>query len=232
MSKTCKRAKFCSAEHLSQAKLRAAKQARGGRESLTAQQVAHLFRVMLEDLSSAWTAVFLLLCIYLGKRCGCTLSARDSWFSGLSSAQPLVRLPKVNAKTTEREIPLEPEFAKLLLHWSQTGLEGTAGSRWPHAGQKLQLEEPVRGKGRLLFPGRKAGGKNLRNYAKPVTGAFTTSSCRPGTSSARSKPPPGLRGLNMCLMTLYCPGCLRTVAKKQLSRYSKNMVWQQAWYHS
>ena len=169
MSKTCKRAKFCSAEHLSQAKLRAAKQARGGRESLTAQQVAHLFRVMLEDLSSAWTAVFLLLCIYLGERCGCTLSARDSWFSGLSSAQPLVRLPKVNAKTTEREIPLEPEFAKLLLHWSQTGLEGTAGSRWPHAGQKLQLEEPVRGKGRLLFPGRKAGGKNLRNYAKPVT---------------------------------------------------------------
>ena len=72
MSKTCKRAKFCSAEHLSQAKLRAAKQARGGRESLTAQQVAHLFRVMLEDLSSAWTAVFLLLCIYLGERCGCT----------------------------------------------------------------------------------------------------------------------------------------------------------------
>ena len=161
------------------------------------------------------------------------LSARDSWFSGLSSAQPLVRLPKVNAKTTEREIPLEPEFAKLLLHWSQTGLKGTAGSRWPHAGQKLQLEEPVRGKGRLLFPGRKAGGKNLRNYAKPVTSRglhnkFVQAWDIICTQQASAR----AQGTQRVFDDIVLPRLSSHSCKKQLSRYSKNTVWQQAWYHS
>ena len=168
MSKTCQRAKFCCAAHLNQAKLRASK-VRGGREALTAEQVVHLFHVMLQDLSSPWAAVFLLLSIFMGERCGCALAARDTWFSGLSSGQPLARVPKVNRKTTAREIPQEPGFARLLLQWSQTGLQGSAGSSWPHPGQKLQMDEPVRGKGQLLFPGRAPGGKNVRTYAQAVT---------------------------------------------------------------
>lgn len=173
MAKTCCHAKFCSAAHRGFAKLKLATR-RGGREALSPEQVLELFKILLFDASSPWAAVAFLLAIFLGERAGCALKARDSWFANMDTDHPTVSVPRVNMKTTAREVPLDKGFAGILLAWAQRGtgpLRGGCGTEWPHPGQKLQMAGQTRQakQGQLLFPGRKLGAANRRNFNKAVT---------------------------------------------------------------
>ena len=173
----CGTARFCCPEHLAKCKLQErAAPGNGGREALTPDQVRVLFETFVFHVQAPWAAVALVLGIFLGERQACILSARDTWFTGLQTQNPCVRIPKVNGKTRPREIPLDKSFATLLLNWTspENGpLRGTAGSQWPHPKQKLQMGQEVatrrKGKGNLLFPGRVLGGRDARNYDKAMT---------------------------------------------------------------
>ena len=147
----------------------------GGREALTPAQVLHVFNTLLFEAASAWAAVAFVLSLFLGERAGCALQARDSWFAGMDTSQPVARIPKVNGKTKPRDVPLDKDFACLLLAWTQAEsgpLRGGSGCQWPHPGQKIQLlrDKSARGStGRLLFPGRRLGGKNSRVWGHAVS---------------------------------------------------------------
>ena len=173
MATTCKTAKFCCAQHREKARLPRSHCSRGpigGREALTPEQVLVVFNVFLVDLACPWAAVAFALALFLGERCFCALQARDSWFVNPDSEYPGINIPRVNRKTKARELPLDKNFAHLLLEWASEGLKRGGDRLWPHSNQKLKLGRNGKSQqGRLLFPGRKLGGDNLRNFTKAVT---------------------------------------------------------------
>ena len=64
------------------------------------------------------------------------------WISGHDpscGATPMIRVPRINGKTTPRHITLFPPFAYLLWEWS-TGkpLVAKTGEQWPATGQSIE----------------------------------------------------------------------------------------------
>ena len=146
LSKACKTAKFCCADHRSKARAQQASNPIGGREALTPPQVLALFNIMLVDLDCPWAAAAFMLALFLGERCFCALQARDSWFQYMDSDHPTLNIPKVNGKTKAREFPLEKRFADIFMQWARPGsVQGrcvlAAGRAKTAARQRRQKQE-------------------------------------------------------------------------------------------
>ena len=87
------------------------------------------------------------------------------WISGHDpscGATPMIRVARINGKTTPRHITLFPPFAYLLWEWS-TGkpLVAKTGEQWPATGQSIEPNMP-------LFPGYCADGQK-RCWDKPIS---------------------------------------------------------------
>ena len=74
----------------------------------------------------------------------------------------MIRVPRINGKTTPRQITLFPPFAHLLWEWS-TGKPPVAetGEQWPATGQSIEPNMP-------LLPGYCADGQK-RCWDKPLS---------------------------------------------------------------
>eukprot|EP00971_Amphidinium_carterae_P160644 3184994-Amphidinium_carterae.1 len=96
----------------------------------------------------------MLLQLQIGERASAVLGARFRWLHNLDAAasgNPELAVEKVNKKTTERKVPLVPEFVQLLRSSLATGL--TCGEeQWPHRDQ-------LQGPDDCLFPSRCLKGK-------------------------------------------------------------------------
>ena len=173
-------ARFCSQEHLSMCRAtKASKQ--GGREPLTTTQAVQLFQVLRSV--APWAAVLYLLALFTGERVGAACRACTAWFSGMDPQvgdPPRLRIPRVNLKTSPRQIALLADFAQLLWSWvhKQPLAGGTAdcSKQWPFPEQTLSFAEAPRrrlaGKracSQLLFPGRDPAGRGRRLWHKPIT---------------------------------------------------------------
>ena len=164
------RVKFCCLAHLNMCKNSSSRRPqirRGSREGLSAAQITHLFKVLL-DVKMPWAAALMLLQISGGERASCVCSSRYSWLRGAKIAeqvQPSLRIPQgVNGKTISRSTPLDRNIANLFQRWlTQEPLMGHGGTTWPFPGQPLEESS-------LLFPGvhREKGGKKVRNWMKPI----------------------------------------------------------------
>ena len=168
----CKLVRFCCQGHLSKSRVVTPTKKRGGREPLTAQQVACVFWALVHDSRSPWAAVMWLLQLCLGERADCTRQASSKWFNNLnptSTGSPTCSIPAVNLKTQERIVPLEKSLAELIWTWvTKEPLRGPGNSQWPWKGQDLQASFES-AEDTLLFPGRVYGGKNVRNWTSAIT---------------------------------------------------------------
>ena len=74
----------------------------------------------------------------------------------------MIRVPRINGKTTPRDTTLFPPFAHLLWEWS-TGkpLVAKTGEQWPATGQSIEPNMP-------LFPDYCADGQK-RCWDKPIS---------------------------------------------------------------
>ena len=136
----------------------------GPRESLTQQQVSHLFGIMVR-IGCAWAAVMLLISVSTGERVDAVRQMCTTWLSGLDehAGRPTITWPRVNQKTTARESILDSGVGKLIWRWIFLAPLGTSqGTSWPFPGQDVRghLE---RGTRCLLFPGRARGGQDARS---------------------------------------------------------------------
>ena len=109
--------RFCSQAHRDKCLAKKSNK-RGGREALSALQVAHLFKVMAAR--SCWAAVMQIVSIMTGERAETVSRVRDSWFRGLDpdgGELPSLQVPSVNKKTRQHDVPLNKDFARLLWSW-------------------------------------------------------------------------------------------------------------------
>ncbi|CAK9100998.1 unnamed protein product [Durusdinium trenchii] len=167
----CKTVRFCSSRHLQKCQNPEVKEKRGGREPLTAGQTQRFFPTLVQSCHRPWAAVLMVLQIALGERADAARQACASWFVNLapdSSGMPTCNIPRVNRKTQQRAVPLDRSFAKLLWQWMTTDPLVGLDCQWPFDGQDLQGAFDS-GEDKLLFPGRTLGGKNKRNWSKPIT---------------------------------------------------------------
>ena len=163
LRKNCNTVKFCSLNHKKLCMKKTAT-ARGGREPLTHQQCTKLFHVLASF--SPWAAMLTLLQLFIGDRADCSRQCTWSWITGIgpdSAGQPTIHIPKVNEKTTARQIPLHQPFAIFLQEKIyKEPLAAPSGETWPIAGQ------PVSEASLPLFPGFDSSGQK-RLWTKPVS---------------------------------------------------------------
>ena len=177
---TARQLRFCCKEHLNKCIHGPKKNAVAGREPLTTAQAIQLFHVLRSV--APWAAVMYLLAIFTGERAGAVCQSSADWFSGMNPEQgdpARIRIPRVNRKTTPRQIALLRDFAMLLWNWTtKTPLFGGPPDRpkqWPHAGQQLaftssRTRRTEKGpRKQLLFPGRRTGGTDQRAWGKPIS---------------------------------------------------------------
>ena len=169
-----KTVRFCSEKHQDNCRGSGSQARRpyGPRESLTQQQVAHLFEVTLNQVGSAWAAVMLLVSVSTGERVDACRQMESTWLSGLgeqSLGQPTISWPRVNLKTKARDSILDSGVARLLWQWiSHQPLKSTRGGQWPYPDQDIQ-RHLAEGSSCYLFPGRAVGGTDRRDHNKAVT---------------------------------------------------------------
>lgn len=167
----CKLVRFCCCEHLHRCHQKTPTRIRRGREALTIPQLNYLLWTLVHKIGCPWAAVLALCQLAFGERADCARRLDASWFSNLdpsSTSLPTVSIPKVNGKTTARTIAVPTFLAKLLWAWMDQPLVGTFNSQWPFPDHQLQ-QHVKEGKQRFLFPGRRCGGPNLRNFDSPVS---------------------------------------------------------------
>ena len=163
----CASVAFCCYSHLMRCRRGTSAldvNARGGREPLSVQQLTKFVHELVKGDGPVWPAVLLLVQLFLGERADAARHARVGWFQNIEPSAlgaPFVALPRVNKKTTAREIPLPYEFAKMLYTWMHTDPLQNSKHRWPFFGQVVHAKES------LLFPGQAKD--HSRTWDKPIT---------------------------------------------------------------
>ena len=161
----CQKVRFCGPTHRRLATARA-HQRRGQREAMEIAQYVAFTKACLAA-GAPWVVALTLLQLVSGERAGCVCHARRGWLRNCDPADnepATMSIPKVNGKTTPRDIPIAPAVASLLHTWQTQGLQGAHGSRWPFAGQNV--DDP----NAYLFPSLHTGGAcPSRDWSKPVT---------------------------------------------------------------
>ena len=168
----CKLVKFCCESHKNKClsgKTKKQQKDTQGREALDVAQVVHLFQV-LTATGSVWTAVLMLIHLYLGERADCVRRITRSWLSNLepeASGVPSIEIPEgVNGKTKSRKVQLPPDFSSVLHGWMfLKPLRGGREGQWPFEGQCWD------GPNSALFPGFDVSknGHQSRAWQQPVT---------------------------------------------------------------
>ena len=87
-----------------------------------------------------WSAFLMLLQLFIGERVDAARQCSWQRISGHDPScgvTPMIRVPRINGKTTPRDITLFPPFAHPLWEWS-TGkpLVAKTGEQWPATGTK------------------------------------------------------------------------------------------------
>ena len=151
LSKQCSVARFCSLRHMDMCKSRRrlTGRKRGPRDPLESKQVAHLIQTLC-DLGRPWASVMNLCQVCMGERGTAVCKMRMKWLEGIldnDDRAPAIHIYKVNAKTTERTVPIPKQLANCLRHWLFVEPLQGGTATWPFPGQSRDAEA-------LLFPGR------------------------------------------------------------------------------
>ena len=164
--KHCASIAFCCQSHLQRCRSSSdflAVDARGGREPLDVVQMADFVSELVKG-GPVWPAVLLLTQLFLGERADAARLACIGWFHNIEPSAvgaPCVKVPKVNGKTTARELPLPCEFATKLHPWMHMEPLKNPNHQWPFLGQDVQSS------GALLFPGQARN--RSRQWARAIT---------------------------------------------------------------
>lgn len=181
-------------------------------------QVAILFETMRQ--LAPWSAVLMLLQLFIGERADAARNCTWGWLKHLDSAKnpsesiPQISIPKVNRKTTPRDITLFAPFAALLQDWSTTNpLTADSGQQWPAPGQPtIQPDAP-------LFPAFKGQG---HCWDKAVTErAYAEWFCRAANTIKIARSTASQNGLDHCFVDYPLDRLGTHSMKKQLS-----LLWQ------